>query len=341
MEMRGFHIGIRRVCAVAIGAVLFLSGMLKLMDPVGSGLVMGEYFRFFHVDFLQPVSKIAGVISAMFETLLGIALVTGIWRRVTSIVTMATLAFFTILTLILLIANPDMSCGCFGEAFPLTHMQSFIKNLVLCLLACVAFLPLCDDTAPRVPKYIAFAATAAFAVAFMAHSLVNVPYLDFTEFARGNELEAGAFSFRDAFGDYYDLSEMDGNSLVVTVYDPERMDVADWGDVAESIDAALTNSLMPILVTPYMDGVPSELCEFLYFADGKTLMTFNRSNGGVTYVSDRLVVGKWARGTMPDDEEFSEFVREDPDDVMLDGITHRRLCAEGTVLACFAVMLLL
>ena len=38
---------------VILGMVLLVAGLLKLMDPVGAGLVMDEYFNFFHLGFLN------------------------------------------------------------------------------------------------------------------------------------------------------------------------------------------------------------------------------------------------------------------------------------------------
>ena len=52
--MHKVHHSFRRFCALLIGLVFFVSGALKLMDPVGTGLKMVEYFRFLHLDFLSP-----------------------------------------------------------------------------------------------------------------------------------------------------------------------------------------------------------------------------------------------------------------------------------------------
>ena len=39
----------RRLCAVILGFVFFGAGVLKLMDPVGTALIINEYFNFFHI----------------------------------------------------------------------------------------------------------------------------------------------------------------------------------------------------------------------------------------------------------------------------------------------------
>lgn len=125
---------VRRISAIIIGFVFFVAGLLKLMDPVGAGLVVEEYFKFLHLGFLRPLSYFTGAAGALAETLLGAALLCGVWRRLTGIVTLAVLGAFTILTLVLLIFNPSMDCGCFGEAVHLTHLQSFLKNIALLAL---------------------------------------------------------------------------------------------------------------------------------------------------------------------------------------------------------------
>ena len=75
--MKGFHIGLRRLCSVLLGLVFFIAGMLKLMDPVGSGLVVEEYLEFFHIGGLAFAAKWIGVILALVETLTGAALIAG------------------------------------------------------------------------------------------------------------------------------------------------------------------------------------------------------------------------------------------------------------------------
>ena len=45
---------IRRFCAFIIGAVFFVSGLLKLLDPVGAGLVIGEYYNELIIPGLRP-----------------------------------------------------------------------------------------------------------------------------------------------------------------------------------------------------------------------------------------------------------------------------------------------
>ena len=91
--MRSF----KRICAVLLGLVLLVAGLLKIMDPVGAGLVMEDYYYFLHLDFFAPAAKIVGVVFALLEALLGAALLSGVWPKITGLVTALVLAFFTML----------------------------------------------------------------------------------------------------------------------------------------------------------------------------------------------------------------------------------------------------
>ena len=43
----------KRFCGFATGVVFFIGGILKLMDPVGAGLVIKEYLDFLHLGFMS------------------------------------------------------------------------------------------------------------------------------------------------------------------------------------------------------------------------------------------------------------------------------------------------
>ena len=158
---------IRKISAGLVGFVLFLSGVLKLMDPVGARLVVEEYFQFLHLGFLHGLAGLVGSGLALLEALLGAALITGVWRKVTAIATGALLGFFTLLTVVLCIWNPPMDCGCFGEIVHLTHVQSLLKNFVLLGLWALACLPFSKLEPTRKVKYVSFPITAVSVVLFL------------------------------------------------------------------------------------------------------------------------------------------------------------------------------
>ena len=194
--------GLRRFFAVLIGLVLLGSGLLKINDPVGTGLIVAEYLKWMHLGFLGGGSTVLGALLALLEAGTGVALLTGVWRKVTGILTTALIGFFTLLTLALLIFNPSMDCGCFGEAVHLTHLQSFLKNLILLVLCAAAFLPYRHLGEPRKRKYVSFGIASASLLAGLSYSLLFLPSVDFTEFAPNNELAASQDNDYQAFDGY-------------------------------------------------------------------------------------------------------------------------------------------
>ena len=206
----------RRHSAGILGVVFLISGLLKLVDPVGTMLIVQEYFKFFHLAFLTDAAKAVGVTLALTECAVGIGLITGVCRKLSAIVAYAMLGVFTVITLLLWIFNPPMDCGCFGQAVHLSHAQSFWKNVALIVLAVVAFTPFKEFGTPRLHKNVA--AGVAFAALILAAVYCNshLPAVDFTPFNWGAQLfasldenadeadfrRAPILSFFDAEGNY-------------------------------------------------------------------------------------------------------------------------------------------
>ena len=181
---------IQRLCTIILGLVFYTSGVLKLMDPVGAGLIAGEYMKFLHLGFLRGISLPAGIAVSLVEAGTGIALMTGVYKRIAACATAAMLAVFTILTALLWIFNPSMDCGCFGEAVHLSHAQSFLKNIILIGLACAAFIPM--DTPGKTPvrKLAAFWILAVSVAGVSIYSTAVRPMTDFTQFNLSSKLLA-------------------------------------------------------------------------------------------------------------------------------------------------------
>ena len=175
----------KRFCGFAVGFVFFISGLLKLVDPVGAGLVMKEYFKFLHLGFLEGLSLPSGVAFALAETIVGAGLITGVWRKIIAAAAVGLQSMFTILTLLLVIFKPEMDCGCFGEAIHLTHGETFIKNIILLSLLLIYFIPIKYLGQTRKKKYVSFALVSLSSIAFTIYSLMYIPMADFTDFRPG------------------------------------------------------------------------------------------------------------------------------------------------------------
>lgn len=350
---------IRRISAVLLGFVLFLSGIFKLMDPVGARLVVEAYLNFLHIRFLMGVSGLLGTGLALLEALLGAGLITGVWRKVWAVVTGVLLVFFTLLTVWLNIKNPSMDCGCFGEVIRLTHLQSLLKNIVLLALWALACLPLSKQEQTRTVKYVSFPIAAVSVILFTAYSQLSIPLVDFTPFSQGTELmlpediedpadeRAPTLSISDAGGEYVDELLLSGNLLAVSVYSPEKVSARQWARIPTLMQDAEKLGYTPLLLaasTPAAMAAlqtPEELVPYTYFADRKKLMTLNRANGGVTYISDGMIVTKWSARRLPDPEKLASLAETDITESLLSENNGSRVKFQGFLLYVFAVMLLL
>lgn len=183
--MRYILFRMKRFCGFAVGFVFFISGLLKLVDPVGAGLVMKEYFKFLHLGFLEGLSLPSGVAFALAETIVGAGLITGVWRKIIAAAAVGLQSMFTILTLLLVIFKPEMDCGCFGEAIHLTHGETFIKNIILLSLLLIYFIPIKYLGQTRKKKYVSFVLVSLSSIAFAIYSLMYIPMADFTDFRPG------------------------------------------------------------------------------------------------------------------------------------------------------------
>lgn len=126
-------------CRVAVGLLFIFSGLIKANDPLGFAYKLEEYFEVFHLYFLSDYSLGFAIFLCALEMILGFALLIG-WRAVT--VTWGLLLliiFFGFLTFYSAFFKVVQTCGCFGDAIPLTPWQSFSKDMVLLALVLVLF----------------------------------------------------------------------------------------------------------------------------------------------------------------------------------------------------------
>ena len=383
----------KRFCGFITGFVFFLSGIVKLMDPAGAGLVMKEYYAFLHLGFLGFSAKFMGVFFALAETVIGTALITGVWRRAVAQCAIALQSFFTFLTLILVIFNPEMDCGCFGEAIHLTHGETFVKNIILLALLLTYYIPRKHLGETRKKKYVSFALVTVSVLAFTVYSWVYIPMIDFTAYKAGAELQAGAtvnaddlyesvFTYEkdgiqqdftlghlpdstwtfvnvstrlkegredslvslsfysESTGEYMDTLAIEGKVMVVSVYDPD-MSAKKWNRIENFIRRSQEAGFTTLLLTTSTEGVPAGMAASAFISDYKTLISLNRSNGGVTYFNDGELVRKWARANAPSRTELDELQNTDATEIAIAKDSKGSLGFQGFLLYVFAVMLLL
>lgn len=154
--MSNFFNAIVTICRTIVGALFVVSGLIKSNDVLGFVYKLEEYFEpgAMNLEFLTPYALELAIFVVVSEILLGVAILVGALPRLTAVLTTVMMVFFTWLTwytascdpygvkeimgpdgVVMTIANQCvLECGCFGNAIPLTAIQSFYKDVVLLVL---------------------------------------------------------------------------------------------------------------------------------------------------------------------------------------------------------------
>ena len=290
---------------IFISLVYILSGLLKLQDPVGTGLIVEAYLRFMHLNDFMGYAKALGVMLGFVETAIGLAVFCSIWQKVVKWMLVAMQSFFTVISLILLVRNPEMHCGCFGEAIHLTHLQTFIKNLIL--MAIVLHVSFSDRMSRRkeVWKHYAFGCSIVLVLAVTLYSWFNLPLIDFTDYDKGTRLLSQteyrilSDSEKEDCMPLPMLSPEDnllpdfskGKWAIISVYDQ-----LDW-QVITTMHAELIRQGMNVMILITTDVITNDIdldenTNDIFLTDRTTALSLNRSNGGFTLLDDQIIIKK-------------------------------------------------
>lgn len=362
------------LCRVLFSLTFIVSGALKLLDPVGTGLIVKEYLDFMHLGFLEPYAMAIGILLSTMEFTLGICMLSGLRFRVMAWVSLILTAFFTLLTLYLMLFNPISDCGCFGEAIHLTNTQTFLKNLVLLALAVVIFIFRKRATRLARPwlEWVFVGVFAALGLFVAVRAAATIPQVDFTAYRVGNNLddlarenqaqfETTFIYTKDGQTKEFTLDELPDESW--TYLDSRTVQVGGSTKMAQ-VDFTPERLEGPMLaVTIYnpealspaamarIEGFRKEAATLgqepvVYApsgdyvpADRKSLMTLNRSNGGAVYFNDGVIVAKWANSEL-DDARLDEILGEDPDVVILRHRIREQLYASILVVGTLVLLVL-
>jgi uncharacterized membrane protein YphA (DoxX/SURF4 family) len=151
-----FFRGLVKLCRLLVGSLFIVSGLIKSNDALGFMYKLEEYFEpgALNLPGLEEYALSLAVVICIGEILLGVAMVIGALPKITAGLTGVLMAFFTWLTWYTANCDPFgskmifdatgasveianqcvLACGCFGNAIPLTPYESFLKDLVLCVL---------------------------------------------------------------------------------------------------------------------------------------------------------------------------------------------------------------
>lgn len=171
------------VARILLGTALVISGFTKAIDPKGTLYKLQEYTNAIRWEsaFGDAVFINFAVLLSAAEFIIGVSLLVGAHRRLTSAMAMALMALMTVTTLWLWIANPVSDCGCFGDAIRLTNGQTLLKNVVLLAAAVFVWrfhrdiIPLPSVTARRLMIH----GSLLYVLLIAAYAIYRLPLIDF------------------------------------------------------------------------------------------------------------------------------------------------------------------
>ena len=190
------------LCRIIVAVTFIFSGFVKAIDPIGTQYKLQDYLGAIGMAGILPNWTLlaVAVFLAAIEFCIGIFLLFAIQRRLISKLTVAFMAFMTMVTVWIVVADPVKDCGCFGDALHLTNTETLIKNIVLlvCSLT-IMYRPLAMFRfVSKSNQWIVTNYTIVFILVSSGLSLYYLPIFDFRPYhigvniPRGMEIPKGA-----------------------------------------------------------------------------------------------------------------------------------------------------
>jgi triosephosphate isomerase len=327
--MRSWLVNISRLL---LGAVFILSGFVKAIDPLGTQYKLNDYLAVLNMGKFIPdwATLGAAVLLAALEFCMGLFLLFGVRKQMTSRVTLLMLVIMTPLTLWLALADPIHDCGCFGDALVLTNWQTFFKNVVLLAMALVvAYQPermfrlVSESNQWLVTNY-----SAVFILAVSGYCLYDLPLFDFRPYHIGTDLKTGWQKMMNGeespYAEFFIQRTEDGEDITDSLLSQKGylfLLIAPHVENADDSQLDLINQMFEYAedyeypfyaltasgekgIDRWRDitGAEYPFCQ----TDETTLQTIIRSNPGLVLLKDGVIIRKWSRNSIPDEYELTD-----------------------------------
>lgn len=246
-QKRSFKL-LSHACRLILACTFILSGFTKVIDPWGTALKVNEYLSIYGMEVLEPASMTFSIWLCGAELMMGCMLLFKVRIRLISIFALASMIFFTLLTLLSATLLPVEDCGCFGEALKLTPWETFFKNLVLLPMAFVVWWRYRPDRIFAF-KPLEIALTCVFFSLSMYlgyYCYIHLPLIDFLPYKVGVNIREAMQAPSVAPGEsetvliYRNLKT--GEEREFSLDDPEWQDADTW----EWVDTRTTSDVPAI-----------------------------------------------------------------------------------------------
>lgn len=208
---------------VLTGLLFIFSGLVKAIDPLGLAYKMQEFFEAwandgFMKNLMEGLNHYAlsfSISMITLEVIVGVALLIGWQKRITTWILLLLMLFFTFLTSYVLFSGKIRACGCFGDCIPLTPLQTFTKDIILLCLSLLLLFNVKYIT-PVFKPFVSFLYmlfTTLLTLALQFYVLKHLPLADCLPYKKGNDIlklrQMPADAVQDKF-DYVFIYEKNG-----------------------------------------------------------------------------------------------------------------------------------
>ncbi len=186
------------IIRILTGALFIFSGLVKAIDPRGLAYKMQEFFEVFAregylpsmMDALSNHALTFSITMITLEVVLGVALLIGWQKKLTTWLLLLLMLLFTFLTSYVLFSGKIEACGCFGDCIPITPIQTFTKDIILLAFVFVLlFSPkyIRPINKPLILTLIVLASMLSV-LALQFYVLNHLPTVDCLPFKKGNDV---------------------------------------------------------------------------------------------------------------------------------------------------------
>jgi uncharacterized membrane protein YphA (DoxX/SURF4 family) len=223
------------ICRLLVGLLFIFSGLIKANDPLGFSYKLIEYFEVFHITFLNGLAVGIAMLLCALEMILGFALLIGYRAKATVWGLLLLIIFFAFLTFYSAYFDVVRTCGCFGDAIPLTPWESFGKDMILLLLTLVLFFNVSKIKAlfGNGAGNIAVGIATVLSIGVSIYTYNFLPVMDFLPYKIGNnildEMKIPPGAKPDEYEQTYELKNK-ATGAKKTMTDKEYMKTGIWKD---------------------------------------------------------------------------------------------------------------
>lgn len=175
------------IARILFGITFVFSGFVKAVDPVGFAYKIEDYLISFQFLEFIPLALTFAVGLILLEFLIGVFILLGFYRKITTTFALLFMLVMTPMTLYIALENPVEDCGCFGDALVISNWATFYKNIVLLFFTFVIVIyrnrirPLFSAKS----KHYVLCFVFLFSLLFCVYNILYLPVIDFRPYKVG------------------------------------------------------------------------------------------------------------------------------------------------------------